>query len=77
MTLVSLNDRLTVLRLIRNGDGPLSRRDRTLFSLANQTTWTDAQRALVDRMQREDRERCRTPIVSSAAPSPGGIGACD
>ena len=50
MSLVTLGDRITVLRMIRNGNGPLSRRDRTLFSLARCTTWTDEQRTLVQRM---------------------------
>lgn len=63
MRLVTLSDRLAVLRMIENGNGPLSRRDRTLFSLANQTTWTAAQRALVARML---NERSR---VAGRAPS--------
>lgn len=53
MSLVTLNDRLAVLRMIENGNGPLSRRDLMLFSLANRDTWTAPQRQLVERLLAE------------------------
>jgi len=53
MSLVMMDDRMKALRMLRNDTAPLSRRDALLFSLARQTTWTDRQRGLIDRMWRE------------------------
>jgi hypothetical protein len=50
VNLVTLNERIALLEAITPGNGPLTKRDRTLFSLAKCTTWTDEQRALAGKM---------------------------
>ena len=57
MSLVTLDERMAVIHAISPGNGPLTTRDRTLFSLAKCITWTDEQRALARRMLDERPSR--------------------
>lgn len=50
MSLVTLDDKKRVLAMVGTGSPA---QDRLLRSLAQQTTWTDNQRALTERMRRE------------------------
>lgn len=58
MQLVTLNDKMRVMRAVVC---TASRRDQRLLSLARQTTWTERQRALVDKLiaEAEAEKRAR------------------
>jgi hypothetical protein len=52
MSLVTLGDKAKILHLV---GGRSTKRDTLLMSLAHQTTWTDRQRELVEKMWNERR----------------------
>jgi hypothetical protein len=57
MSAVSLGDQAKALALI---DGRSSKRDQLLIELAGQHSWTNRQRALVERMWQERQQRQET-----------------
>lgn len=64
MSLVTLGDKAKALQMM---GGSSNRRDRLLLSLAGQTTWTDKQRELVEKMWAERQQHNKEAMMTKKA----------